>query len=63
MSKTGAMIVLFAGFILAFGGVGGIEHSLDNQQLLSSTVVAVLGLLAMYAGVVGLRNADSYDTY
>jgi len=63
MNKTAAAIVAFAGFLLVFGGVGGIEHSETNEQLLSSTVVAVLGLLAMYAGYLGNRNSklDYYD--
>ena len=63
MSKIGAMTVLVAGFILAFGGVGGIELSVNDEQLLGSTLIATLGLLAMYAGVLGLRNTDFYDTY
>jgi uncharacterized membrane protein len=58
MNKTAAAIVSLAGFLLVFGGVGGIEHSETNEQLLSSTVVAVLGLLAMYAGYLGNRNSE-----
>ncbi len=63
MNKTAAAIVTLAGFILVFGGVGGIEHSETDQQMISSTIVAVLGLLAMYAGYLGNRNSEFYDSY
>ena len=63
MNKTAAAIVTLAGFILVFGGVGGIEHSETDQQMISSTIVAVLGLLAMYAGYLGNRNSGFYDSY
>lgn len=65
MNKTAAAIVTFAGFLLVFGGVGGIEHSETTEQMISSTVVAVLGLLAMYAGYLGNRNSelDYYDSH
>lgn len=65
MNKTAAAIVAFAGFLLVFGGVGGIEHSETTEQMISSTVVAVLGLLAMYAGYLGNRNSelDYYDSH
>ena len=58
MNKTAAAIVAFAGFLLVFGGVGGIEHSETNQELLGSSLIAVLGLLAMYAGYLGNRNSE-----
>ena len=58
MNKTAAAIVSLAGFLLVFGGVGGIEHSETTEQMISSTVVAVLGLLAMYAGYLGNRNSE-----
>ena len=63
MNKTAATIVTLAGFLLVFGGVGGIEHSETNEQMISATVVAVLGLLAMYAGYLGNRNSklEYYD--
>lgn len=58
MNKTAAAIVTIAGFLLVFGGVGGIEHSETTEQMISSTVVAVLGLLAMWAGYLGNRNSE-----
>jgi hypothetical protein len=61
MTSKAAMFVFFAGLILTFGAVGGIENSIDNEQLLGSMLLAILGLLAMYAGTLGLRNANYYD--
>lgn len=61
MNKQAATIVTLAGFLLVFGGVGGIENSITTQELVSSTIVAVLGLLAMYAGYLGNRNSHFYD--
>lgn len=49
MNRIEATIVAIAGTILVIGGAGGIELSENNEQLYSSLVVAVLGLLACYA--------------
>lgn len=61
MTSIGAMTVFLAGFILTLGGVGGIEHSVNDSDMMSAAVVAILGLLAMYAGMLGLRGAAYYD--
>jgi lysylphosphatidylglycerol synthetase-like protein (DUF2156 family) len=61
MTSKSAMFLVIAGLILAMGAVGGIEASVDNEQLLASMLLAILGLLSMYAGVLGLRGADYYD--
>jgi hypothetical protein len=53
MNRIEATIVAVAGSILVFGGVGGIELSENNEQLISSLVVAVLGLLACTAAYLG----------
>ena len=61
MTSKGAMIVFFAGLLLTFGAVGGIETSINDEQMLGSMLLAILGLLAMYAGTLGLRNARFYE--
>ena len=61
MTSKSAMFLIVAGLILTLGAVGGIEASVDNEQLLGSMLLAILGLLSMYAGVLGLRGADYYD--
>jgi len=47
--------------LLTLGAVGGVENSVDNEQLTGSLLLAVIGLLAMYAGTLGFRNAHLYD--
>jgi uncharacterized membrane protein HdeD (DUF308 family) len=61
MTTKAAMFVFFAGLLLTFGAVGGIETSVNDEQMLGSMLLAICGLLAMYAGSLGLRNADYYD--
>jgi uncharacterized membrane protein HdeD (DUF308 family) len=61
MTSKAALFVFFAGLILTFGAVGGIETSVNDEQMLGSMLLAILGLLAMYAGSLGLRNSDYYD--
>jgi len=61
MTTNQAAFVFFAGLLLTLGAVGGIETSVDNEQLTGSLLLAVIGLLAMYAGTLGFRNADLYD--
>ena len=61
MTTNQAAFVFFAGLLLTFGAVGGVETSVNDEQLTGSLLLAVLGLLAMYAGTLGFRNADYYD--
>jgi hypothetical protein len=61
MTTKSAMFVFIVGLLMTFGAVGGIEASVTNMELMSSMVVAIVGLLAMYCGMLGLRNADYYD--
>jgi hypothetical protein len=60
MSERSAFFVFIVGLLMTIGAVGGIENSVDNSALLASMVVAIVGLLTMYCGVLGLRNADLY---
>jgi hypothetical protein len=53
------MFVFIAGLILTFGAVGGIEVAEDGQ-LLGTMLLAIVGLLTMYCGVLGLRNSELY---
>jgi hypothetical protein len=55
------MFVFIAGLLLTLGGVGGVENSVDAEQLTGSLLLAVLGLLGMYAGTLGFRNAHYFD--
>jgi hypothetical protein len=61
MNQVQTTIVAIAGAILVMGGVGGIELSETNEQLMSSAVISLLGLLACYAAYLGTRiRNDQY---
>lgn len=61
MNQVQTTIVAIAGAILVMGGVGGIELSETNEQLASSAVISLLGLLACYAAYLGTRiRNDQY---
>ena len=60
MTNRQAMFVFVVGMLITFGAVGGIEQSVENTELMSSVLVAILGLLVMYCGSLGMRNAEYY---
>jgi uncharacterized membrane protein HdeD (DUF308 family) len=59
MTQKQSMFVFIAGLLLTFGAVGGIEVAQD-EQLVGSMLLAIVGLLTMYCGVLGLRNSEFY---
>ena len=61
MTTNQAMFVFIAGLLLTLGGVGGIETSVNDEQMLGSMLLSILGLLSMYAGTLGFRNAHYFD--
>jgi hypothetical protein len=61
MTTKAAMFVFIVGLIMTFGAVGGIEVSTTNEDMMSSMVIAIIGLLTMYAGTLGFRNAHLFD--
>ena len=61
MTTKSAMFVFIVGLLMTFGAVGGIEVSVSNTELMSSMLVAIVGLLTMYCGSLGLRNTSYYD--
>jgi len=61
MTTKSAMFVFIVGLLMTFGAVGGIEVSTTNEDMMSSMVIAIIGLLTMYAGTLGLRNAHYFD--
>ena len=60
MTNKQAMFVFVVGLLMTFGAVGGIETSVSNSDLVSSMLVAIVGLLTMYCGMLGMRNAEYY---
>ena len=55
------MFVFIVGMLMTMGAVGGIEVSETNTDLMSSMVVAIVGLLTMFCGVLGLNRAHMFD--
>ena len=60
MSERSAMFLVFTGLILTAFGVGGVENSITDTELLSSVAVSLVGTLIMWAGTLGLRNSNQY---
>ncbi len=50
---------MFTGLILVMGGVGGIENSITDTELLSSTAISVLGCAVMWCGVRMIQILDN----
>ena len=61
MTTKGAMFVFIVGMLMTMGAVGGVEQSVTNDDMISSMVITVVGLLTMYCGVLGLNRAHLFD--
>ena len=61
MKSNTAFLLFTIGFLMTFGGVGSVELSEDTAALVTGVLVSGVGLLVMYAGTLGLRNAHYYD--
>jgi len=61
MTTKGATFVFIVGFMMTLGAVGGIEVSETNTDMMSSMVIAIVGLFTMYCGMLGLRRAHMFD--
>ena len=55
MSERSAMFLVFTGLVTTMFGVGGVEHSISNVELLQSLAVSVVGLGIMGCGVLAIR--------
>jgi|LauGreDrversion4_2_1035121.scaffolds.fasta_scaffold619165_3 hypothetical protein len=58
MTANQAMFCFTVGLLLTLGGVGSIELSMDNMALLSGVLVSGVGLLIMWVGTLGMKQAD-----
>jgi hypothetical protein len=59
MSEKSAMFVAMVGLIMTLGGVGGVENSITNAELLDSVIVAVVGLMVMGCGVLAIKRQQN----
>jgi len=55
MSERSAMFLVITGLITVMFGVGGVENSMTNMELLQSLAVSVTGLCVMGCGVLAIR--------
>ena len=46
---------------MTLGAVGGVEVSVTNEDMISAMMFAIIGLLTMYCGMLGLKGAAYYD--
>lgn len=53
---TKVFFMFFTGLITTLFGVGGVENSITNSQLLSALAVSVTGLGIMYCATLMLRQ-------
>ena len=61
MTTKSALFVFIVGLLMTMGAVGGIEVSVTNEDMMSSMVIAILGLLTMFCGTLGLNRAHMFD--
>ena len=61
MTTKTAGILAFLGFLLTAFGVGGIEQSISDGELMASMLVSITGLAIMYCAVAALKVSGYYD--
>ncbi len=61
MKTNTAMILFTLGLLITAFGVGGVEASLSNSELIASVLVSGTGLLIMWVGTLGMRAGEYYD--
>ena len=61
MTTRTAAAMIFLGFLLTFGAVGGMEDPSKIDSFWQQLLVAVIGLAIAYCGTLGLNNSQYYD--
>lgn len=51
--------LLIVGLLMTMGGVGTIDVSQTDMEMMSGLVVSILGLLVMYCGLLALKVVDN----
>jgi uncharacterized membrane protein (UPF0136 family) len=59
MTANQSMFLFTVGFLLTFGGVGGIENSASDAELVTGVLVSGVGLLIMWVGTLGMQVLDN----
>jgi hypothetical protein len=63
MSERTAMFLVVLGLLLTAAGVGGIENSITDGELLGSVLASLTGLLIMYCGTLAMKVNDNTNYY
>lgn len=63
MKTSTATFMIIFGLILTMFGVGGVENSLTDLDMISSTVVSIVGLMTMWVGTQATKVSRYYDTH
>jgi hypothetical protein len=58
VTEKQGMFVFVVGLLVTMLGTGGVENSITNTDLLTSTLVAIVGLGCMFCGTLMIRGAD-----
>ena len=58
MTERTAFILFMFGLVLTMFGVGGVENSITDEQLLSGVAVSIVGLGIMLCGTLGIAQND-----
>lgn len=59
MSERNAMFLVVVGLVFAMAGVGGVEQSISNLELVQSFLVALVGLAVMGCGALAIKVAQN----
>ena len=57
ITEKQGMFVFLVGLLVTAFGVGGVENSITNTELLKAVAVAITGLGSMYCGSEMIRRA------
>jgi hypothetical protein len=59
MSERSVFFLIIMGILLTMLGVGGVENSITNMELLQSIAVSSLGLLLMWVATLAIRTSKN----
>lgn len=58
VTERQGMFVFLVGLLFTAFGVGGVEHSITDADLVTSVIVAATGLAVMYSGTLIIQRAQ-----
>lgn len=53
--------MFFIGIIVTLFGVGGVENSVNDSELIVSATVSAVGLMIMALGLLATKVSEYYD--